>query len=164
MGSSAHRPARWSDGLVVALGSWLAFAALVALCAPARGADRLADPTQPPGATAPQDPLPSRRASTAPAAAASAPAVQSLHLPRQGAPSALVDGRIVHAGDRLDTPQGTRVVVAIDARGLLLRAPDAPAAVRATHRLDLLAGIVRRPTDAGPASSSRLAAQESSKP
>jgi hypothetical protein len=161
-------PARWSDGLLHAVLSWLVFAALVALIAPSHAADKLPDPTRPPGMAAAMSPDASgaRRpaAARAPAESASAPTLQSLHLPRQGQPSALVDGRIVRPGDRLETPQGPRVVVAIDAQGLLLRpVGESPKAARATQRLDLLAGIVRHPTDT-PASAPRLAAHRSTPP
>lgn len=88
---------------------------------------QLADPTRPPAVVvaAASAPVP---AASAPVPAA-APRLQSVQLPREGAPSALIDDRLVRLGDKL----GERTVVAIDAAGLLLRHPKG-----ATERLPLL--------------------------
>lgn len=127
-----------AGGLVVAAG--------------AAAAPPLPDPTRPPLLTAPAPPttLPraalrpvALRAATAAAAepaepAAATPQVQSVHLPAQGQPSALVDGRLLRPGDRLAGPWGERAVLAIDHQGLLLAAPTAG---RAPLRLWLLAAV-----------------------
>lgn len=87
-------------------------------------------------------------ASTQPLAAAAPPAtpasrpappekprVQALHLPREGEPSALVDGRIVKVGDRV----GALTISEIDADGLVLRGG------KGSERLHLIPPETRRP-------------------
>ena len=127
----------------------LAVAAAVAtttLAAAAPSIAALPDPTRPPGlpaavhAAAP----PSARGvvNPAPTAAASAPAasalpqLQSLQLAHQGPATAVLDGQLVRAGDRI----GERTVVAIDHQGLLLR----HAVTQSTERLQLLGGAVKQ--------------------
>lgn len=112
----------------------------------------LADPTRPPAALT--TPLPLRGAATAlPASgpstaargarglAATVPAavptivLQSVQLPLRGSAVAMVDGRLVKAGDTV----GTRTVLSIDSHGLLLRGDSG-----ATERLSLLAGSAKQ--------------------
>ena len=71
------------------------------------------------------------------AAPASAPQLQSVQTSRQGAPSALVDGRVVRIGDRV----GAGAVIAIDGQGLTLRSPRG-----SEHRLLLAGGIRKTPS------------------
>jgi hypothetical protein len=80
-----------------------------------------ADPTRPPGAlvadTAASAPRAPRPAATASSAAPAIPQLQSVQVGTDGRATALVDGRLLQAGDALG---GSRVV-AIDADGLTLR-------------------------------------------
>ena len=131
----------------------LLWAALLALPAPAASATTaattaLADPTRPPAGLAGIATVPGPGGSavptaqghpSAPRAAASqpvvpplvplAPLLQALHLPQQGAASAIVDNRLVRAGDKV----GERTVLSIDSQGLLLRATTG----NGTERLSL---------------------------
>lgn len=99
--------------------------ALLLLCAtdPRAASAGLADPTRPLGsvpATASVGAPSASPAAAAPAASAAAPAVpqlQSLQLPRDGEPSALVDGQLLRVGHRLNGYE----VTAIDAQGVLVR-------------------------------------------
>ena len=112
----------------------------------------LADPTRPPAAL--MAPAPLRGAATAvPAShaatdatgarglAATVPAapvanvLQLVQLPLRGAAVAMVDGRLVKAGDTV----GTRKVLSIDSQGLTLRGDSG-----ATERLSLLAGSAKQ--------------------
>lgn len=97
-------------------------AALAALAMAGPSAAQVPDPTRPPAALSAAAPaVPGTAAATAPrAASAPVPVVwrlQSVQLPHEGAPSALVNGRLVGVGDRL----GERQVVSIDAGGVQLR-------------------------------------------
>lgn len=131
----------------LAFAAWLALSPIAAACAPAIAT--LPDPTRPPGlastaasptriATAPD----SRGAVNVATAAATAPQptplpqLQSLQVSRAGPVSAVLDGQLVRAGDRI----GERSVVAIDAQGLLLRHGGS----HATERLQLLGGAVKQ--------------------
>ncbi len=80
-----------------------------------------ADPTRPPGLVAAEGaasaPRAARPASGASTAAPAVPQLQSVQVGTDGRASALVDGRLLQAGDALG---GSRVV-AIDAEGLTLR-------------------------------------------
>ena len=120
-------------------------AAAAAAAATVAQAGPLADPTRPPAALVvvqPHGPAASA-VGTAPvlrSAAASAPAaapatvlesvLQSVQLPVRGPAVAMVDGRLVKAGDMV----GRRMVLAIDSQGLVLRG------VTGHERLWLLAG------------------------
>ena len=122
--------------------SWL----LCGLCA---SAGPLNDPTRPPAGLMVSAPPGQgsaaswsghRAAAAAPAPAAAEPAepqvlpvVQSIRLSPRGLSSALVDGRLVHLGEKLNGA----VVAAIDADGLLLRSKAG------TQRLWLLDAIMR---------------------
>ena len=114
----------------------------------------LADPTRPPAALMAASP----GRSVAPASGASAttsgarslagaasavsavlaglptPVLQSLQLPLQGPAVAMVDGRLVKAGDTV----GTRTVLSIDSQGLLLGGNGG------TERLTLLGGPAKQ--------------------
>jgi hypothetical protein len=61
------------------------------------------------------------------------PQLQSVQVSAQGGSSALIDGRVVHIGERL----GEMTLVAIDADGILLRGK------RFDQRLGLLPGIAK---------------------
>ncbi|EHR70231.1 hypothetical protein BurJ1DRAFT_1359 [Burkholderiales bacterium JOSHI_001] len=114
----------------------------------------LPDPTRPPlleaapsgSAYGLRHPL--RLAAHRAAEAASAPAavplplVQSVRLARQGAATALVDGRLLRVGDRLAGPWGERPITAIDEQGLLLAAA---AKDRAPLRVWLLGATAQGP-------------------
>ncbi|WP_374562668.1 hypothetical protein [Ideonella sp.] len=79
-----------------------------------------ADPTRPAGALAAEASASApraARAASAASAAAAAPQLQSLQVNANGQSTALVDGRVVQAGDTL----GGARIVAIDADGLTLR-------------------------------------------
>ena len=103
----------------------------------------IADPTRPPTFAAAPAASTVARAASGPRAAASRPAavapplVQALFLSRSGAASALVDDQLVRPGDRL----GDRIVVAIDAQGLVTRGVNATA----TDRLWLLGASTKQP-------------------
>ncbi len=119
-----------------------------------------ADPTRPAGALAAEGgasaPRAARPASAASAAASAVPLLQSLQVGANGQSSALVDGRVVQAGDAL----GASRIVAIDADGLTLR--DAKG--RTERMLLISAAIAKRdsgtptPTAAPPKDSRPLAA------
>jgi hypothetical protein len=139
-----------------------ALLALAPLLAGAALANPLADPTRPPTLAAPPRPaaarppaLPATPASATPAPATAAleappmPQLQGVHLPNQGPPTALVDGKLLRPGDRLAGPWGERQVQAIDHQGLLLAQPG-----RAPLRLWLLA------QPPGPAAGTGLATAE----
>lgn len=85
------------------------------------GSSAWADPTRPAGAVAAEGgasaPRAARPAGAASAAAAAAPQLQSVQVGANGQASALVDGRVVQAGDSI----GSARIVAIDADGLTLR-------------------------------------------
>ena len=113
-------------------------------------AEAIADPTRPPqAAPASAAPAPARAASAAPAAPLR---LQSVQLPRHGAPSALVDNRLVFVGDKL----GGATVLAIDAAGVQLSS-----ARGVVERLRLIdARIVKQavvPTGTAPAPMASLA-------
>jgi hypothetical protein len=80
-------------------------------------------------------------AASAPAAAP-LPLVQSVRLARQGAATALVDGRLLRVGDRLAGPWGERAITRIDEQGLLL---SALAKDRAPLRVWLLGATAQSP-------------------
>ncbi len=131
----SHRWKTGSHGLIQPWPVTLAAAWLIGATAPTLAADAtlaLADPTRPPNGMASQigQPNPGPAASAparpqaaarpAPAAsvvAAPPPLLQALHLPRQGAATAIVDDRVVRAGEQL----GQYTVVGIDSQGMLLR-------------------------------------------
>lgn len=122
------------------------FAAALLACVPVFvHAQTVTDPTRPPASALPEPAQRSTeaaaRAPRAPATPASAPQLQSIQLPRQGAPSALVDGRIVRIGERI----GDQTVVSIDAQGVLLRGARGPSLT-----LSLLNGVLKTPTLAAP--------------
>ena len=106
-------------------------------------AQPITDPTRPPPAAALASPVgaiaPARAASAV--APAAGPQLQALQLPTDGSASALVDGRVVRAGDRL----GEHTIVAIDARGLTLRS-----ARGSTQLMSLLSGVTKTPSGAPP--------------
>lgn len=93
------------------------------LAAPlAAAAQGLVDPTRPPAAWGASASASGAVPGAVATRGATAPAVQrwrvlSLHLPRHGSASALLNDRLVRVGDRL----GEQQVVAIDAQGVLLR-------------------------------------------
>ena len=101
-----------------------------------------ADPTRPAAALAAEGgasaPRAAKAANAASAVAHAAPQLQSLQV-GSGQASALVDGRIVQAGDTL----GTKRVVAIDADGLTLR----DASGRSERMLLIPATIAKRDGD-----------------
>ena len=108
-------------------------------------AQTVTDPTRPPisapAELAERSTEAAARVPRAPAAPASAPQLQSIQLPRQGAPSALVDGRIVRVGERI----GDQTVASIDAHGVLLRSARGPSLT-----LSLLTGVLKTPSLAAP--------------
>jgi hypothetical protein len=131
---------------------------LLAACAAALGsphasAEPVPDPTRP--ATAllgdPAEARPAKAArSVAPAASAvpAAARLQSVQLGAAGAASALLDGRLVHLGDRV----GDRYVAAIDRHGLTLRGPNGE------QRLSLLTtGITQAASRVAPPATDTLA-------
>ena len=118
-----------------------------------------ADPTRPAGALAAEGgasaPRAARAASAASAAAPTAPQLQSLQVGANGQSTALVDGRVVQAGDAL----GASRIVTIDADGLTLR--DAKG--RTERMLLISAAIAKRdstptPMAAAPKDSRPMAA------
>lgn len=119
----------------------LALALLLAVNAveAAPGAGNWADPTRPPGLPAAEGaasaPRAARPAAGASAATAAAPRLQSVQVGTDGRTSALVDGRLLQAGDALG---GSRIV-AIDAEGLTLR--DAKGR---TERLPLISSSIAK--------------------
>ena len=138
---------RWAPALPTA---GLLWAALLALPAPAAtaAATALADPTRPPAGLAgittgsgpgggavpmaqgsPSAPHSPHAAASQPVVPPLLPLVQALHLPQRGAASAIVDNRLVRAGDKV----GARTVLSIDSQGVLLRA----AMGNGTERLSL---------------------------
>jgi hypothetical protein len=130
----------------------------------AAGAGTWADPTRPPVALAPEATASAPRVAR-PAAPASAPApvvprLQSVQVNTDGRASALVDGRLVQAGD----PLGGSRIVAIDAQGLTLR--DAKG--RSERLLLIPSSIAKR--EGGPESpvaavnDPRLAARQGQRP
>jgi hypothetical protein len=88
------------------------------------------------------------------------PLVQSVRLSRQGAATALVDGRLLRVGDRLSGPWGERAITAIDEQGLLL---GAAAKDRAPLRVWLLGATAQglapdtSPIAASPTPTAKLA-------
>lgn len=106
--------------------------------APATLVAALNDPTRPPGAT-PAAPVATARqnvtqpASAAPSRPAALPVLQSLQRPVNGRASALVSGRLLHAGDSL----GEWTLAEIGADAVLLRQG------RRSLRLPLLAALER---------------------
>lgn len=123
------RPALILPAAAAAL-CWLAASPIAAA-----GEPPLADPTRPAGRVSPvRAPAPSRSAAPATAASAAAslaPRLQALQIATIAGSSALVDGRVLHVGDRL----GELTVTAIDAHGVLLRGPQIE------QRLALLPGV-----------------------
>lgn len=105
-----------------------------------------ADPTRPAGALAvdagASAPRAARAASAASAATPAAPQLQSLQVSANGQSTALVDGRVVQAGDALG---GSRIVT-IDADGLTLR--DAKG--RTERMLLISAAIAKHDSNAPP--------------
>lgn len=111
----------------------------------------LPDPTRPPAAVAAAAAVPGPSASgrvtgTAPSTpsteagrSAALPRLQSVQL-RGGADSALIDDRMVRVGDKV----GERIVVAIDAEGVLLRGSGAGSS-GGERRLRLLGGDEKQP-------------------
>ena len=100
-------------------------------------AQSMVDPTRPPIGGAPAASRADAPARSAPAAPPSLPQLQALQVPRDGAPSALVDGKLVHTGERI----GEHTVVAIAADGVTLRS------ARGTTRvLTMFAGITKTPS------------------
>jgi hypothetical protein len=151
---SAHTRAQvLAHALVPLFTQVLLAAALLAGMAAAQAAPPLPDPTRPPGAEAaaagpspgaPRVAAGAPRTAAAATAAASAPQLQSVHVPRAGQAgeaSALVDGRLLRVGDRLSGPFGERVVLAIDTQGLTLGPPGQAGTARTGLRLPLLAAV-----------------------
>jgi len=118
-------------------------ACLAGLALAAQPAGPIADPTRPPAAvqaalaaSAAGQRLPRNdSAATAanPAAAAAStsaaaplPVLQGVHLPADGAPTAMLDGRLLKVGDSI----GNRTVIGIDRQGVTLRGPAGTARVR----------------------------------
>ena len=150
----------------------LLWAALLALPAPAASATTaattaLADPTRPPAGLAGIATVPGPGGSAVPTAqghpsaphsphaAASQPVVpplvpllQALHLPQQGAASAIVDNQLVRAGDKV----GERTVLSIDSQGLLLRATTG----NGTERLSLFGVSISSGSSGGSSSSGNV--------
>jgi hypothetical protein len=124
----------------------LALAALAAtLCASALP-QTVADPTRPmsallgDGAEARPTKGAPRPAAAASATPSAAPRLQSVQTAGPGRSKALLDGRLLHVGDRL----GEQTVAAIDAQGITLSGPRGP------QRLTLTNGITKtasRPTN-----------------
>lgn len=118
--------------------AWTALAS-AALAQPPAPANPWVDPTRPAGALAGEPgasaPRAARAASAASAPAPSAPQLQSVQVGPTGQTSALVDGRVLQAGDTL----GNARIVAIDADGLTLR--DAKGR---TERLTLLSQAIAK--------------------
>ena len=141
----------------------LLWAALLALPAPA-ATTVLADPTRPPAGLASIATVPGPGAAAVPMAqshpsaprpAASQPVVpplvpllQALHLPQQGAASAIVDNQLVRAGDKV----GERTVLSIDSQGLLLRATTG----NGTERLSLFGVSISSGSSGGSSSSGNV--------
>lgn len=104
-----------------------------------------ADPTRPAGLVAAEAsaaaPRAAKPASAGSAAAPAAPQLQSVQVGANGQASALVDGRVVQAGDSV----GSARIVAIDVDGLTLR----DAAGRTVRMPLITAAIAKR--DGGPA-------------
>jgi hypothetical protein len=124
---------------------------------PASAQAGLADPTRPPallaGPARPGDTIQAAAAShrttndnaRAPRPAATAPQLQSLHRPRDGgAPSALIDGRLLHIGERL----GDWTVQSIDADAVWLRLGHGPPQRLALLPALNLSATPVRPSDA----------------
>lgn len=111
--------------------------ACIALLAAAVQAQPVADPTRPAAAliSEPATPRLVSAPSPKPAAAAPAPlpALQSVQIPRDGAPNALLGGQVVRVGDRI----GEHLVTAIDGQGVSLRGP------RGEQRLALFANVTK---------------------
>lgn len=112
----------------------------MALLAAAVQAQPVADPTRPSAALLGDAPASktsgaaSPRSPSAPAPAATAlPRLHSVQLPRHGAASALLDGRVLRVGER----SGDHLVVAIDGQGVTLRGP------RGEQRLALFASVTK---------------------
>lgn len=129
---------RWPVALLQALLLIILFAVAVSA-----GAQGMVDPTRPPGMAAAA--LPARgdgTPRTAPAATSpTAPQLQAIQMPREGQASAIVDGRVVRAGERV----GEHTVVAIDATGITLRA-----ARGTTQVLPLLVGVTKTASGLAP--------------
>ncbi|MBP6901001.1 MAG: hypothetical protein KBC73_12970 [Burkholderiaceae bacterium] len=113
-----------------------------AVSAPPLGA--LSDPTRPPAALQPAAPgVATARAIARAASAAPAeplPQLQGVQLPARGAPSALLDGRVLRTGDSV----AGRRVLAIDNQGVTLSAAAGQAG-GTTERLNLLDGDAKQP-------------------
>ena len=92
--------------------------------------------------------------STPAPAAAETPQVQSVRVAAQGEASALVDGRLLHVGDRLAGPWGERTITAIDELGLLLAAT---AKERTPLRVWLLGATAQGPESAANANAAAAA-------
>ncbi len=126
-------------------------AILLASLSGGAAAQSLVDPTRPPALAAAAPTAAAERAlpaATAPVRPA-APQLQSIHLPRSGTASALVDGRVVRAGEHV----GEHTVTAIDATGITLRGARGD-----TRVLSLLNGVSKTPSSSPPDTSSTLAA------
>jgi hypothetical protein len=108
------------------------------------GATAWADPTRPAGSVVPEGaasaPRVARVAVAASAAAPAIPQLQSIQIGTDGSATALVDGRLLQAGDTL----GSSRIAAIDAEGLTLR--NAQGRV---ERLSLISSSIAK-RDGGP--------------
>ena len=115
-----------------------------ATLAAAAAAQTMLDPTKPMasllGETAPAKTIVRAAAPAASVAAAAPPRLQAVQLSNQGTASALLDGRVVHVGDRV----GEASVVAIDGLGITLRG------ARGDQRLSLLSGVTKTASRAMP--------------
>ena len=102
--------------------------------APAQSRTPLADPTRPPMLVEPRSAAPVR-----PDTAAQPrvwPKLQSVQIPAKGPASALVDGQIVHVGQRI----GDATLIAIDAQRIVLRT------ARYEQHISLTPGIAKTPS------------------
>ena len=127
-----RRTLRAAAGLHAA---WL-LASLTATAPAAAGP--LADPTRPPTppvVASSGSPTPGASAVRPAAEPRAVPQLQSIQVPEQGPASAVIDGRLVQAGERI----GGLVIAAIDAQGVLLRTPTG------SDRLWLIAAGAKQP-------------------
>lgn len=126
--------------------------ALVCLHTSNAGALEIKDPTQPPMTRAAPAAGTGRvtgllRPNAPSSPALPPPRVQSLHLPEHGAASALIDGRLLHVGDRL----GELTITQIDPQGVELKS------TRGMERLQIVTGILKTPLPATTESDKQLA-------
>ncbi|NRF71114.1 hypothetical protein HLB44_29370 [Aquincola sp. S2] len=130
-----------------------AFLLAAGACVHAAAGAPLADPTQPPARVAPA----ATAATAGEPAPPSWPRLQSVQVGAAGGASALLDGRLVHIGDRV----GALTVVAIDHQGVLLRGPHF------AQRLALTPGISKAgslPAALPPVALPKLAARTGAQP